>query len=227
MSISAPPMSARDGQLITPFHTILNRLVGSCQAALAAGIVDELGESVDVASVDVSAAAGLAPSMPAYLIKLSGAHWQLVMRDAAATEALGGVRQMWVWADGYSYISVWLPDGYVLTLVCRPDGLSQVSHRAIRQAEVELCVEAGWRVPQPDQICWRRVGVQLDPQGEPAAVELQGRWQAGLRSLGRATALTKLEKGFQVLTPTGQELRLVREPTGYWFAGTSLRALEH
>src|SRR5690606_35698359 len=123
---------------------ILENLCQSCRGALAAGLVDEEGECVDLASLHVDSDQGRIPSMPAYRIKLTGAHFQIVMRQAAQHWRIGALRQLWVEAGERAYVSVGLCAGYVLVLVCQPHALASISPRALRQCEVELCREAGW-----------------------------------------------------------------------------------
>jgi hypothetical protein len=224
-STTAPPASGRDGQLRTEFWAILDALCHSSGGALAACLVDEEGETVDMAARQVVTDRGLAPSMVAYRIKLCGAHWQLVMRHAARGRQLSDVRQIWVLADDFGYLIARLQHDYVLALACRPESLGSISHRAIRQCEVDLCLEAGWDVPDPHAPCWRRAGVRLDPRGDPMELRLRDAWIGGLEGLGAVETLAAFERGFRVRTPAGHDLDLVREPSGFWYAGGSLETL--
>jgi hypothetical protein len=216
--------SAREGQWRSPFTVILETLCDSCLGAIGAGLVDDEGECVDFAFLPTQ-------DIPAYDIKLTGAHLQIVMREAQRSAKLeaawGAVHQMWIHTDDFSYVLVHLRDGYVLVLICRSDALSTVSPRALRQVEVELHAEAGWPLPEPHQPYWRRAHVLLDQRGQPVSLRYaQGfvvhsarQWDANLRVLAVLENLASFERGFQVLASTGETIHLVREPSGYWYAG--------
>jgi hypothetical protein len=275
----------RDGQLRSAFTAILERLCESCIGALAAGLVDEEGESVDHAVIVVprdtapSAAANyvratghlgeqrgpeghgvdghaLEPDddlvmMQAYVVKLAGAYWQIVMRQAA-TCRLGAVRELWVQADQYAYVVVTLHEGYVMTIVLRPDTLASVSRRALRQAEVELSIEAAWPLRDRTAPFWRRVRVRTAAAGQPEAFQAlddptrQWRPVRGAQPVPEAP----FERAFRVhavedhlppqggprqFPPQGQRrgvetadkepgitMILVREASGHWYAALPL-----
>lgn len=246
--VEPAPASSREGQLRSPFTKILETLCQSCHGALSALLVDEEGETVDLAAVTLVEMDGddkIVRRMEGFDIKLSGAHWQIVMREAMATSHLGGVRQLWVTTPTHGYIIKSLFEGYALVFVCRPDALYTVSSRALRQVEVELALEARWAVPRPDAPFWRRAMVRMDARGRPNLL----RYAAGLdgseeqdaeawhpvRSLGPAKDFKGFEKAFDVVigergrpaagsswVPGVEEARpitLVRERTGFWFAG--------
>jgi hypothetical protein len=244
MSLESSPPSIREGQLRSAFTSILEVLCESCVGALAAGLVDHDGECVDLASVfgprtkfveppGPAPAAGAAElqQMQGYAIKLCGAHWQIVMRDAASSASIvrshGAMKQMWVRTDSFSYVVGLLHDGYVLALICEPDALAAVSPRALRQVEVELALEAGWPVPEPDRPFWRRVRVRLDPLGRPNALRyartLDGEsatWDSSLAGVTPVEGLDGFERGFLIVLRSHETLLLVREPSGFWYAAS-------
>ncbi len=225
LSNDSEPRAAREGQVRSPFTVILETLCDSCIGAIGAGLVDEEGECVDLAFLPTQ-------DIPAYDIKLCGAYWQLAMRSARACTALnaamGPVRQLLIRAEAFSYVVILLHDDYVLVLICAADALAAVSTRALRQVEVELYAEAGWPLADPEQPHWRRAHVFLDHEGAPAAlryahgfvVHSARTWDASLRVLSRLHDLADFERGFEVLASTGETLHLVREPSGYWYAGS-------
>ncbi len=222
----APP-SAREGQVRSAFTTILETLCDSCVGAIAAGLVDEEGECVDLAFLPTR-------DIPAYSIKLCGAHWQIVMREAAAKlgPRCGAVRQIWIQTEQLSFVMGHLFDGYVLLLICRPDSHPAVSWRALRQVEVELYAEAGWPQRDPDGLYWRRAHVLLDPGNIPCALRFVhgfaahkgGSWDVDVSVLEPLGGLQSFERGFLVQIHGGERLRLVREPSGFWYAGAALPA---
>lgn len=222
----APP-SAREGQVRSPFTIILETLCDSCVGAIAAGLIDEEGECVDFAFLPTH-------DIPAYDIKLCGAHWQIIMREAMGSAKLaacfGTTHQLWIHAEAFSYVISHLYEGYVLVLICRPNALDTVSPRAIRQVEVEVYAEAGWPLADHHVPYWRRAHVLLDDKGEPAALryargfvaQSMREWDATLRTLSHLNDLASFEKGYEVLSHTGEHIHLVREPSGYWYAGFRL-----
>jgi hypothetical protein len=229
------PAPARDGQMRSPFTSILETLCESCVGALGAALVDEEGENVDLATSPVLGDdSRVFQLLQPYQVKLCGAHWQIVFRQAAAQARLGKVRQLWVGAAEHGYVVCNLTAGYVLVVICRRGAMVTVSQRALRQAEVEICYEAGWRIPRPDAPYWRRTRVCFDGQGQPKALQfpsgMQGLsashvhapWDTEVASAGPMTAgLGGFEQGFHVVTPSGEELAIVREPSGFWY--TALR----
>jgi hypothetical protein len=226
MSNHEGPSSGREGQLRSAFTTILEQLCQSVVGGLGAGLVDEEGECVDLASPPVSTCSSeQVGAVGGYGLKLAAAHWQIVMRDAARKLPKHGVRQLWVTSQSCAYLMVALHAGYVLVLLCCPDALPAVSGRAVRQCEVELSLEAGWPLPAPELPVWKRVGVALDGSGRPEALRLDHRWHHGIEVLGRAGGLASFERGFRVRADAGAELDLVRDPAGFWYAGGSLDAL--
>ncbi len=222
----APP-STREGQLRSPFAEILERLCLSVVGGIAAGLADDEGECVDLASAPVPITAGAAQNVGGYGVKLAAAHWQIVMREAVAQRRLGGIRQLWVTSGSCAYVVVALHAGYAFLLLCSPASLSAVSQRAIRQCEVELSLEAGWPLPQPNLPIWKRVGVALDGEGRPQALRYARQWHPGLEVLGvPAGPLASFERGYRVRHDEGTELDLVRESAGFWYAGGSMMDLE-
>ena len=216
--------SAREGQIRSPFTVILETLCDSCIGAIGAGLVDEEGESVDFAFLP-------SRDIPAYTIKLCGAYWQIAMRDASSSAKLcaahGPLQQMWIQADEFSYVIMHMHAGYVLLLICRSDALTTVSTRALRQAVVEINVEAGWPQAHPDRLYWRRAHVFVDANGDPAALRYATgfmahgvrNWDATLNVIRQLNDLADFERGYEVQTHRGETLHLVREPSGYWYAG--------
>lgn len=217
----------REGQVRSPFTVILETLCDSCVGAVGAGLIDEEGECVDFAFLP-------SHDLPAYTIKLCGAHLQIVMRDALNSPKLthfcGSLQQMWIHADEFSYVVCHMLEGYVLVLILRPDALASVSRRALRQVEVEIYGEAGWPLADPEQPYWRRAHVHLDAEGHPEAIRFAHgfmphntrKWDARVRVVSELGGLASFERGYEVLASTGKTIHLVREPSGYWYAGSLL-----
>ncbi len=218
---SQPPTPAqRDGQHRSPFTGILEALCGSCAGSLAAAVADEEGECVDLATAPT--VGGAAPPMPAYIVKLCAAHWQIVMAQMVPR----AVRQLWIEAEKYGYVVKGLHHGYVLVLVCRPRALATVSWRALRQCEVDLALEAGWPVRDADATCWVRTRAALDAHGVPQRVYHGKRWIGDLGLVEQGGGVKRFERSYKSTAPAAPNLELVREPTGLWYLGCSLAALQ-
>ncbi len=226
--------AVREGQLRSPFTAILETFCESCVGAIAAGLVDEEGECVDFAQLPTLSGGA---RMTAYDVKLAGAYWQIVIRTAAESLGqrawIGPVREMRIQVAQRSFLVRWMHAGYVLMLLCRPEALETVSRRALRQVEVELCREAGWPIPDPHGMYWRRVQVRSTQDGRPIAIRPAlpdhlppEDWDERIQVLGPAPRVGGFEKGFQILTGLLEDRRLVREPTGFWYLGMPLQVLE-
>jgi len=215
VSADPGPVSSREGQLRSGFTGILEALCESSVGALAAALVDEEGESVDLAC---NTGTDGAAAIPSYVVKLTAAHLQIVTRDIAASAAFGGVRQLRVATDQRGYLVLALPRGYVVVLVCESTGLEGVSWRALRQCEIDLCREAGWEPPRLGLSEWRRVRVRVGRDGVPRRVRLEAGWSSALQAIGPLAGTAARERGFRLRTEEGAELGLVREPSGHWYA---------
>jgi hypothetical protein len=203
---SRPPITTRDGQQRTGFTSSLEALVETSAGCIAAVLVDEEGETVDYAG-------RLAP----YDIKLAAAHFQIVLRELCNVAPTGGVRAVVVRAQHASYLARLLFGGYVLVLVCTPEGAFEISARALRQVEMELSREADWPPDDGAQPGWLRVYVSLGPSGAPLELWLRGGARVRVAVLGSAVGLAEFERGYRVRTAAGSELTLVREPNGTWY----------
>lgn len=190
------------------FTAILETLLASSTHAVAAVLADEEGEAVDHAG-----------ELPAYEKKLAAAHWQIVLRRCSESPRLGAVRRLVVRAERRSYVVHQLFGGYVLLMLCTPEGASHVSERALRQVEVELSQEAGFPLQDPHAPVWTRVRVLLDHYRRPRALWRPNGRREPLWFIDELNDLNLLETGFRVRSETGREFRLVREPSGVWYAG--------
>jgi hypothetical protein len=138
----APTFAPRDQDPST-FTQILERLVASVPGAIAASLVDGLGETVDYAG-----------AIDAFEIKVAAAHWQIVVREI--DETLGAIRQLTVRARGKSFVIRPLDSGYLLVLVLGPLAGFSASERALHEAHGRLCAEAGFPPPTSEHR-WFRV----------------------------------------------------------------------
>lgn len=199
-------MSLRE-QARSAFTVILETLVDSCPDSVGAVLVDGEGEAVDYAG-----------ALTAFDLKLTGAHWQIVMRGLLDRGGVHTATKFLVRAETLGYVVLALADGYVLVVACRPDAAFSISHRALRQCELELSAEAGWPVPAPAATRWTRVQVRLDAVGHPTDLSLHGRTRP-LRGLRAATSLSNAERGYRLKSARGLDLSLVCEASGHWYLG--------
>jgi len=218
MTVEEPcPPSVRDGQLRSGFTPILERLIASCVGGIAAMLVDEEGEGVDLA-----ARAG--PVRPTgFDIRISGAHWQIVLRQASEQPTLGPIGQLWIRADRAEYVIHGMPYGYVVCIICRLGALDNVSSRALRQAEVELCREACWDIPRPYMPYWRRARVQTDAKGRPSSMRVipdEEGWSGPATVIEDPSLASRFERTYRVapVARADADVLLVRERTGFWYA---------
>jgi len=203
-----PGVPARD-QDTTGFTRILQNLVEALPGLAGVALVDELGECVDYAGV-----------LEPFEIRLTSAHLQIELRHATErlSGALGGLRELAVYARKRTFFAVHLVDGYDLILVFTAGSPWPLSSRAIAQAEYDIRVEGGWD-PTADLERWIHLVVDARPHDRwrPHRVRLAGEWHE-VEVMGTVVGLAEGERGFRVRTRTGAEMTLVRERFGHWYA---------
>lgn len=201
-----PRGAAPRDQVPSTFAAILEDLVASTPGARGAALVDFEGETVDYAGV-----------IDPFDLKVSAAHWQIVLSELAATR-LGAPRQITVRARARSYIVRQLQPGYAVVLVLHPRAAFAASDRALQDADARLCAEAGWTQPRRSNR-WYGVEVESDARdgNRPTRLRGAGGWHP-VEVMGCMVGLRPREKGFRVRLPSGAEMLLVREPMGRWFA---------
>lgn len=208
--MSPSPRSVARAEAISAFTLILQDGLAALPGARGAALVDREGETVDyVGEIDP------------FELKLAAAHWQIVMCQLHGTR-LASTHQLVVRSTRRSFVVRRLHDDYAVVLVFLSRAAFAASERALAELEVRLCLEAGWG---PPAWCapWIRVEVDTErattARGTPRPIRLllgEG-WQP-VDVLGRMVGLRKRERGFRVRLPSGDELLLVREATGHWFA---------
>jgi hypothetical protein len=201
---------ARD-RLATPFRGILDRLVRSSPGALGAVLVDAEGEAVDYSG-----------RIPAFDVKLMGAHFRVVLEAFRAASAPRERCQLTVRCARRSFFIASLSDGYAVA-VALARGAFSISPRALQNAEWDLAIEAGW-LEAPSQRVWRPVEVEPPPGNRlrPARVRRGSHWES-LDVIGTVVGLER-DRGYRCRLQSGVELTLVREPAGAWYADESVEA---
>lgn len=210
------PLSGRDGQLRSPFGHILARLCASCVGIEGAGIVDDEGETVDIAIVRPEAGTQGTARLDAYAIKLAGACFQVCLRQANCDDP-ELLTRLEVKTAAHSYLVAplgggFLSGGYMLLVICAVGASCRVSQRALREAVVGIAQEAGWDIPVPAKPRWRRVQVRTLLGGAPCQVDdlpVVGAVQT-------ATEVTGFARGYRV-DVGGVLSLLIREPSGHWY----------
>ncbi len=195
------------------FAAPLGRL---CDAlgAVAAAVVDPEGETVDYAG-----------SLDPFAIRVVAAELQLLMGALVQPEFDGwsGCREVVIRARGASYAAVALADGYGLVMQLSYRAFS-FSRRALNEAIREISEEAA--LDLPEWVCrehWLRIDVQDDESKahRPSAVWLKHRWcpvQVLGRYQGAEGESSPVEVGYRVRFDDGQEITMVRERFGRWYA---------
>jgi hypothetical protein len=201
-------------QQATPFNTMLVALCDAT-AALGAALVDRDGETVDFAG-----------SLDVFDIKVAAAEWRLVL-DLVRGSA------MWSWSECQeivvrgtraSFVVIPLGDGYAVVAQLSRHAFG-VSSRAVAEAARELSREAGLAPSaHGDGVRWSRVEVQPSAADtrRPQAIWRHGQWSPVV-VLGRyrESDLPSGELGYRVRTAPGNEVTLVREALGIWYADDS------
>jgi hypothetical protein len=201
---AAPP---RDQDTST-FTRILERLLAATPGARAAALVDFEGETVDYAG-----------HFDPFDLKVTAAHWQLVINEVAAVPQLAEPRHLTVRAKGHGYHVRRLGENYAVVIVLHPRAAFAVSERAMQEAVAGLSREAGWPIPR-DHARWFFVEVETERRGRvrrPLRLKVGGTWQP-VDVMGALVNLAAGERGFRVRLPSGAEMTLVRERFGRWFA---------
>jgi hypothetical protein len=200
----APP---RD-QANSPFTTVLERLVAVTPGAQGAALVDFEGETVDYAG-----------RLDPFELKITAAHWLIVLSETAEAAQLGPIQRLTVRARGRAYYVRRLEENYAVVLILHPRAAFAVSERAMQEAIAGLSAEAGWPLPH-DAARWFWVEVEAEHQGRavrPKSLKVKGLFQP-VEVMGALMGLAPREKGFRVRLPSGAEMMLVRERLGRWFA---------
>ena len=189
------------------FTQILRHLVRTLPGAKAAVLVDKDGEAVDYAG-----------ALDAFDLKITAAHWQIVLSGIELGPDHGAVRQIVVRARGRGYLVRQIHKSYTVVVVLHARAAFAASLRALEEADLRLCAEAGFALPKASAR-WFSVDVQTEPRdrARPVRVRVAEAWQP-VEVMGCMVGLRPRERGFRVRITNGAELLLVREPSGKWFA---------
>jgi hypothetical protein len=184
--------------------------------ARGAALVDSEGETVDYSG----------RGNP-YEMRVAAAHFRILLDEARGQASLGDVRSIVARAARASYAVHALPDGYALVIrFARGAGFRGLS-RAIPVCIQWLAHEAGWPAAWSP---WHAVDVVSDERGTPRVARMSRVTAAAaadagtpMEVLGRyRAALPEREKAWRVRLPTGVELTLVLESTGFWYVDEPL-----
>jgi len=217
MTGSQAPRSRSDlapmrDQATSTFTHILERLLAVTPGAQGAALVDFEGETVDYAG-----------QLDAFELKITAAHWSIVLSETADATQVGPIERLTVRALGRAYHVRRLEENYAVVLVLHPRAAFAVSERAMQEAIAALSTEAGWPSPRSGGR-WFWVEVESEHHGRavrPRRLKVGGRFQP-IEVLGALVGLAPRERGFRVRLPSGAEMMLVRERLGRWFADEHL-----
>lgn len=208
---SATPSSKRAvppprDQATSTFTHILERLLAATPGATAAALVDFEGETVDYVG-----------HLDPFELKVTAAHWLIVLSEIAEARPGGAVQQLTVRARLHGYCVRKLEENYAVVVILHPRAAFAVSSRAMHEAVVGLSAEAGWPLP-PDKTRWFYVEVDAERRGRrPLRLKVKGAWEP-VEVMGTVVGLAPRERGYRVRLPNGVEVMLVRERLGRWFA---------
>jgi hypothetical protein len=215
----------------TPFSLILSALLDAIPLSIGAVLVDGLGESVDYAG-----------SIAPFDLKVAAAHFQIVLQEIRLVGVFSSALQLTVRARHRSYVLRVLDREYSLLLVVHRHAAFAVSTRALDEAAVRLCTEAGIDGIGHEPP-WYRVEVETGPSRRPLRLRPLAAY-ASMRAakkpiaapiyqlpqaapdpagwnrvdvIGTLTGTAKRERGYRIRLDTGAEMTLVRERHGLWF----------
>ena len=208
--------SAPRDQHESAFAAILGDLMRRVPGARGAALVDSEGETVDYSG----------RGNP-YEMRIAAAHFRIVLDEARRQAALVDVRSIVARAARASFAVHALPDGYALVVRFSRGGGFRGVGRAIPVCLRWLADEAGW---PPEWSPWHAVDVVSDERGTPRVARMSTLTsRAGVDEstvvevLGRYRAvLPEREKAWRVRLPTGVELTLVHESSGFWYVDEPL-----
>jgi hypothetical protein len=193
-------------QSASPFAAILQQLLDATPGSNGAALVDHEGETVDYAG-----------TIDPFDLKVAAAHFQIVLGELNGLPSLAGVRQLIVRARAQSYVIRQIPSSYAIVLLLHHRAAFSASARALQEAHVRLCLEAGFP-PPPRASRWFAVDVDAAKRDRtrPERLRLGNAWEP-VEVMGSVVGLRPRERGFRVRLSTGAEMMLVREPHGRWF----------
>ncbi len=210
MTLQRRSLVGRD-QATTPFGATLLRLCDGT-GAMGAALVDYVCETVDYAG-----------TADPYDIRVAAAEWRLILRllQDSPVPNWPDTYEMLVAAKSQSFAVAALLEGYAIVLQLLPYCF-KVSPRAINEAVREISREAGLDVPADfTREHWSRVEVKsvAKDRRRPQAVWIGSSWSS-VELLGRydATHLERGEVGYRARLGNGEEVNLVRERMGRWYA---------
>jgi hypothetical protein len=196
-------VSQRD-QHESAFAAILGALLARLPGARAAALVDGEGETVDYAG-----------DLEPFQIRLTAAHWCIVVEDTRAHPLFAGIQWLAVRAGRVTYFVHVLPEGHALVVHLDRGAVLTGLRRAVLACAHAVAAEAGWSPPDHP---WFPVDVVVDARRRPAALRVDGAPQP-LEVLGAlAGGLERGERGWRVRFRSGVEATLVREPGDVWYA---------
>lgn len=117
-----------------PYQYILANLLAKNEGALAVLFVDEVGETIDLASTEYTP----------HDVKVLGAYvgiYQRQLTDMAASSAIGELELVHIEKDSIHLFAMPLPDGYSLVLVQRRPALVARASETMRAARAEMARE--------------------------------------------------------------------------------------
>jgi hypothetical protein len=195
----------------TPFGATLLRLCDGT-GAVGSALVDREGETVDYAG-----------PIDSYEIRVAAAEWRIVLREleSSLVPNWADTTEILIRSRKRSYAIVSLVEGYAVVMQLLQHCF-RISRRALNESVREICREAGLDVPVAfSREHWTRVEVRPLPKDKrrPASVWIGSSWSQ-VELLGRyeSRLLETGEVGFRARLANGEEVNLVRERMGRWYA---------
>ena len=190
-SLDSRASRKRRDQEESAFTSILRTLVTRVPGVRTAALVDSEGETVDYAGRG-----------DPFAVRVSAAHWRIVLQLAGAQNSLEGLRWLAVRGARRSHVVYALPNGYALVVAfTRAPGLARWQ-RALATCALALGQEAGWAPPpaavaqentglaglavpktrpnrhRASRPAWFRIEIIADERRRPCSVRVGGRTHA-------------------------------------------------
>lgn len=179
---------------------------------MGSALVDREGETVDYAG-----------PIDSYEIRVAAAEWRIVLRELESSLVPGWAEttEVLVRSRKRSYAIVSLVEGYAVVMQLLQHCF-RISRRALNEGVRDICREAGLDLPLAfSREHWTRVDVKPLPKDRrrPASVWIGSSWSQ-VELLGRyeSRLLEAGEVGFRARLANGEEVNLVRERMGRWYA---------
>jgi hypothetical protein len=194
------------------FEPLLRELCFRLPGSVGAVLIDDEGEAVDYTG-----------SMAAYDIRVVGAHMRVLFDETRMVRTVDALRTLQIVGSRRVVVARAIHEDFAAVVVMRRRGCAHrniATSRAFARFEWQVAREAGWSGTAYES--WHDVRVVTGIDGRPLRVRDSATQWKPVDVLGRLARTDTGERGYRVRLRTGEELTLVREPGGFWYADVEL-----